>query len=419
MKKLYNNFKSFLLHKAVASVPIAEVVFILPEMVYNYIYSAFWVTGKPWFTLGLNGVSFTLLKLGSMYENWLIIIFSLIPLLLKIFCGIMMYKNKKIYALLVSSLYLFDFICGLIQLSNLSSTGVLLQEFIIKDKIFVTLFCLFPLFVSTYFLWVYFNFDATGKNKVFSIRKKEKNDFKIILYLVVLTISFVIVFAYNNSDRNLATDKEIKLLNNCYNYSEKYLYNALPEDKNILEVMQYDIEIALETDVFKKAFSQSKFENRFLKAQDVDGKGFYNATTEKSCYANELIFLKCKILLALDKNDEFISYYQENQSYFGSWTDTFCEYLEINRDNFSNDDIVVIDECMRKVLKSDTSDLNKYFALVNLTKIHKNNVDFEEKIKPELKELKNKYLNDFSADEWIDSTNKLSDVKDRLYMLKK
>ena len=415
LKQLYNKINSIPLYKTVMLEPIAEVVLIVPVIIFLLINPAGFITGKPWFSFGLNGVGFGLLQLGLFNENIIIVLLSFVPLLLKFLCVFWVCKKKKFFNLLLCGLYLLDFICGLVSLSNLHSTGVLLQEFSLYDKIGVILFCAFPLFLGVFLFWVYFNFEAAGKTKLL---KKDKNNFKVCSSLVVLLIVFVVVFAYNCTDRNSATNEEIALLNNCYDYSEKYLYSALPEEKSELETMQKDIEAVLETDVFKRVVSKSKYEDRFLEAQKADEKGFHGATTEKSSYANELIFLKCKILLALDKNDEFISYYQENQHYFGFWADAFFDYLDSNLENLTEDDVVVIDKCMRAIMKSDTTEMNKFFAFGNLVKIHKDNENYEEKIKPELFELKDEYLSDFSSDTWNEYDRKLSNAKNNLYMLK-
>ncbi len=415
LKQLYDKVNLAPLYKYAIALPLTEILLIIPTMFIMAIYSSGFVVSSPVFSLGLNGVGFWLLQLGSFNENIFIVILSFVPLLLKFLCVIGVYKKKKLFSLLLSGLYLLDFICGLVGLSDLHSTGILLQEISLIDKIKVVIASVIPTLLCLLLFWIYFNFEASGKTKIF---KKDKNNFKICSYFVVLSLLFVVVFAYNCTDRNSATNEEIELLNKCYNYSEKYLYSALPEDKSELETMQKDIEAVLETDVFKRVVSKSKYEERFLKTQKADEKDFHNATTEKSSYANELIFLKCKILLALDENDEFISYYQENQHYFGFWADAFFDYLGDNLENLTEDDVVVIDKCMRAIIKSDTTEMNKFFAFGNLVKIHKDNENYEEKIKPELFELKDEYFSDFSSDTWNEYDRKLSNAKNNLYMLK-
>lgn len=402
------------LEKVGALIPIAEAIVFIPVMVFNFIYSALFVVSE----LGLSGVSFLLLKLGTLHENWILIIFSLIPFSLKILCAIGLFKKKKKCVLFLGVLYFLDFVCTLFNLFTLSSIGVLLQEFTIIQKIGIFIYSTIPMFISTYIFFVYFNFNDQEYIKIFSKKLFSKNNFKVCSYLVISLIVFLLVFIYNNTDKNLVTDTEIKTMNNCYDYLEKYLYNALPQDEKTLKAIQKDIDTVLETDVFKRAFSRSKFEERFLEAKKTNEKGYYNATTEKSNYANELIFLKCKVLLALDKNDEFINYYQEKQHYFGCWTTSFFNYIDENIRNFSDDDIVVIDKCMRIVLESDTIDANKFFAIANLTMIYKNRDNYEEEIKYQLIELKIKHLNNYSSDIWVDSDHKLSKVKDCLYILK-
>lgn len=415
LKQLFDKCNSMPVYKCAAAIPLSEIIFAVPVMIILVIFSTGFIETTPFLSLGFNGTGFGLLYLGLINENVFIVIFSFVPLFLKFLCVIGVCKKNKIYNLLLCGLYLLDFICGLVGLSNLHSRGVMLQEFPLFEKIAVIIYCCVPLFLGMFLFWAYFNFEAPGKTKLL---KKDKNNFKVCSSLVVLLIVFVVVFAYNCTDRNSATNEEIALLNNCYDYSEKYLYSALPEDKSELETMQKDIESVLETDVFKRVVSKSKYEERFLEAQKADEKGFHGATTEKSSYANELIFLKCKILLALDKNDEFISYYQENQHYFGFWADAFFDYLDSNLENLTEDDVVVIDKCMRAIMKSDTTEMNKFFAFGNLVKIHKDNENYEEKIKPELFELKDEYLSDFSSDTWNEYDRKLSNAKNNLYMLK-
>ncbi len=404
----------FSLEKLGALIPIAEAIVFIPIMVFNLIYSVLFVVSE----LQLSGVSFLLLKLGTLHENLILIIFSFIPFILKILCAIGMLNKRKKSSLFLGILYFFDFVSALFNLFTLSSIGVLLQEFTIIQDIGVFIYSTIPIFISAYSFLIYFYFTDIEQIKIFTRNPFIKINFKFWLYLLISLIIFLLVFIYNIFDRNIVTDTEIKTMNNCYYYLEEYLYNPLPQDENTLETIQKDIDNVLDTDVFKRTLSKSKFEERFLETKKNDENGYYNATTEKSNYANELIFLKCKVLLALDKNDEFINYYQENQHFFGCWTTPFFNYMDKNTKSFSDDDIVVIDKCMRIVLESETTNSNKFFAIANLTMLYKNIDNYEEEIKYQLVELKVKYLNNYNSDIWVDSDHKLSRVKDCLYILK-
>ena len=181
LKQLYNKINSIPLYKTVMLEPIAEVVLIVPVIIFLLINPAGFITGKPWFSFGLNGVGFGLLQLGLFNENIIIVLLSFVPLLLKFLCVFWVCKKKKFFNLLLCGLYLLDFICGLVSLSNLHSTGVLLQEFSLYDKIGVILFCAFPLFLGVFLFWVYFNFEAAGKTKLL---KKDKNNFISLLFFI-------------------------------------------------------------------------------------------------------------------------------------------------------------------------------------------------------------------------------------------
>lgn len=367
----------------------------------------------PSIITGYNAFSTLLLGAGFYYDKFYLIVVSFVPILLKLTSAIFIFKKKKIFYLVFSILCFIDFICMLVYISNLQLTGKILEEFSFYNKFCIVGGSLFPLIYSAIILSIYFK----EKSKTCNLQKHKRNVL-LGVYLSTFLILFVGVFACNYTDKNFATDEEIELLNKCYNYSEQYLYSTLPTDKQELEVMQKDIEAVLDGDVFKRTVSKSNYKQRFLKVQNDNEEGFYSTTTEKSEYANELIFLKCKILLALDKNDEFIRYYQENQYYFGCWTDLFHYYLENNVDNFSDDDIEAIDKCMKTVLKSDENNVIKFFAHANLIKIYKDCENYETEIKPQLKDLEKTYMKNFTADDYVDYTDDASVVKECLYILK-
>lgn len=356
--------------------------------------------------------------LSVLQDSVILLIISFGFQVLKFICAIGILKQKKCFSLVVAFLYLAEFIGALYIFSvnandannssnNLAICFIFLLEFLV-----------------CFFLFGFYILDDRNLSKKFFVNLK-KNTKTVILACFIFTtlVSITVIgFSFTNKNKIIATAKEIETVNRCYEYSEKYLYEKLPQDVATLEFMKNDIDSVIETDTFKRAFNQSKYQEKFIETRKLsktdDDTYYYGPVIEKSAYVTDLIFLKCKILLALDENDEFFVYYDRNSNCFSVITELFFVYVANNLDNFSEDDILVIDKLCRDILKSDDTQKNKCSAWTTLVKLYSSDSDYENEMKPEMTELQQKYISEYDFAEYLKLGQKLSETKDGLYMLK-
>ena len=271
---------------------------------------------------------------------------------------------------------------------------------------------------------VFFLFDEPYIIKPFLEKNRKDIKIPVISCLIVILIVGITVIglSFANKNKILATKDEINTVNRCYKYSEQYLYGELPQDENVLNIMLDDIELTIETDTFKRAFSQSDYHEKLIGIRELsktdDSIDYNGPVIQKSAYVTDLIFLKCKILVALNKNDELYDYYNENIKSFSITTNLFFVYVENNLEYFSEDDILTIDELCRNVLRSDETQKNKCSAWITLAKLYSSEPNYENDKKSEMAELRQKYIAEYDFEEYLKSGLKLSEIKDGLYMLR-
>ncbi len=363
----------------------------------------------------VSALSFLLLRQYAISNSVVLLILSFLPFVLKMICAIGIANKKRAFSIACVVLYLLDFICFLIYWVN---SGLRLEELLIEEilRVAVGVF-LGGAAVSGFFIECYFLFYGEAV-----LSKREKKKMKIIdfSYSLVLVAIGVTVFAgvYINESKTTATKEEIELVNKCYEYTEQYLQNELPEDKETLEAMQKDIEAVIETDVFKNAVHKSKFHERHMKAKIDENYFYYGAVPEKSNYANELMYLKGKILLKLDKDDEYIDYYIDTYKYFTtSFTDKYYfEYLNNDKENYSEDDCEVIKEGCIKLLESDLPDYEKWECTGDYSLINPPNTTKEKRLK-ERDELIAKYVAGYTTEKFSKDLDKYEVIKSGLYMM--
>lgn len=361
-----------------------------------------------------------LLTLSVLRDSTLLILGACVPIILKIICAIGIFKHKKMFSLVAAVLYIADFICTLYlfysnsnMLTELSNYSIILAVSYIFfiGLLVVSFFVLFLLFDETYVI------------KPFLEKNRKDIKIPVISCLIVILISEIAVIglSFANKNKFIATKEEIKTVNRCYEYSENYLYEKLPQDKSELNLMLDDINSVIETDTFKRAFNQSNYHRKLIEIRELsktdDSIDYNGPIIQKSAYVTDLIFLKCKILLTLDKNAEFYDYYNENIKSFSITTNLFFMYVENNLEHFSNDDILTIDELCRNVLKSDDTQKNKCSAWLTLAKLYSSEPNYEIEKKREMTALRKKYISDYDLEKYLKSGLELSEVKDGLYML--
>lgn len=362
-----------------------------------------------------SALSFLLLKQYTISNSVVLLILSFLPFVLKMICAIGIANKKRVFSIACVVLYLLDFIGFLIYWVN----GELRLDELLTTEILRIVCSIFFIGagVSASFISVYFLFYSEAV-----LSKREKKKVKIITfsYSLVLVAIGVAVFTgvYINESKTTATKEEIELVNKCYAYTEKYLQNELPDDKETLETMQKDIEAVIETDIFKNAVHKSKFHERHMKAK-VDKDYFYTgAVPEKSMYANELMYLKGKILLKLDKDDEYIDYYIDTYKYFTTSLSQkyYFEYLNNDKENYSEDDCEVIRKGCIKLLESDLPDYEKWECTADYSIINPQNTT-KEKREGERDKLRAEYVAGYTSEKFSKDLDKYETIERSLYML--
>lgn len=375
----------------------------------------------------LSGFAFFLLKLGILYDSLILKLLSFVPFILKFVFSIFLVNGKRKFVKLTGGLYLVDFIFSLVFLiTGNYEVSCLKSEALVS--LILHLVALVVVQISVFFLLIVDKLKIVGKFKEQPKHVRKELYSKTILATVIFLVTTLIVFAgvWLNDSKAKATEDEVLVLNRCYGYSEKYLYEKLPDDEEALKLIVNDIDSVIETDIFKNAFNQSKYKNRILSSENESS---YPPLIIKSEYANELMFLKCKILLQLDRETEYISYYKNNYKYFGStWTKRYYEYVNENIDGFTEAQKEIIKKGYKEILASDASDFEKYNVFIGIIYFFgaENEGLAEEDISENPDFIKMKKL----AEESFENMNYAKDdglikdgfnwssVKDKLYMFK-
>ncbi len=352
-------------------------------------------------------------SLGKLFIETAIIKKSLILFVVAFVCfaskivsSFFMLKKSKWGYISIISLYLIDFIVSLVILFNSETT---LQELGGKDLIDVFLFLLAPT-ISCVYVYLYF----------YIIKHREKTKELKIFTSIIFSIAIIAVGVMGvNGNKQIATDNEIATLNRCYEYSEKYLYKALPDDKETLEKMLCDIEEVFEKELFFTTFRQSDYFTELKEEQKSND--YATPIITKSIYANDLMYLKSKILLKLDKNDEYIDYYIETRRWFSTAeVEFFYKYLEKDIKNYSDDDCEVVKKACVEFMDEDVKRIEKFWATIDYSRAAGKDLTKEER-QEITKEFREEHLPDYDNDKIRADLLELEEYKAierTLYMLK-
>ena len=319
--------------------------------------------------------------------------------------GFFILKKKRWACFSTMVLYLLDFIASLVVLcTNITP----LQEW--NTDSLLVLFAIIwiaPAAAGSYYGLYIDNFNP----EIQKTPRCVKLFFCVVFALLVAGVSI----SWINGNKKVASESEVATLNRCYEYSQNYLYEQLPDDKDKLEKMQSDIEEVFSKELFFTAFNQSEYFDR-LKEERVSGTDI--PIEMKSEYANELMYLKCKILLKLDKNDEYIAYYAETRRYFSSTT-FYNKHLERDKEIFSEEDYEVIKNGCIKFLESDAIEYEKVLCIADCGFVNSKYFTDEER-KTIGKEMREKYIPGYEITSEIlyEELNEWKVVERSLYMMK-
>lgn len=383
--------------------PMFEVFIILPFFL-NFCSNQFLI---------LHFNTLFICSLGKLFVETAIIkkslVFSVVAFVYfssKIISSFFMLKKSKWGYISVISVYLMDFIVSLVILFN---NQITLQEWGNKDLIDALLFFFAP-GMSCVFIYLYF----------YIIKHKEKTKEPKIFSLIVFSVAIIAIgVMWFNGNKQIATDEEIATLNRCYEYSEQYLYKTLPDDKETLETMQSDIEEVFEKELFFTAFNKSKYFDCLKEIQKTND--YATPIITKSIFANDLMYLKSKILLKLDKDDEYVDYYIETRRWFSTAeVEFFYKYLEQDVINYSNNDCEVVKKACAEFMNEDVNRIEKFWATIDYSKVAGKDLTKEERGEIS-KAFRKEHLPDYDNDKIRADLLELEEYKAierTLYMLK-
>lgn len=364
--------------------PMVETLVFLPiQMLYFINESTFLVDNVNGY---ISSFSFILFKYGLTNNQFFLILLGFVPFVLKMVSAFLMLKKKQWSYVFTMILYLIDFISSLVILCSSATT---LQEW---SAVFI-----FFLFVT---IWIapvisasYYGCYLMSIKKLDLSRDKTPKSFSVYLTSLLLILITVVSFVWFDGNKKIASMSEVATLNRCYEYSEKYLYKKLPEDRMILEKMQSDIEEVFSKELFFTAFNQSAYFDRLKTEQKAAVDTVDQVPIKiKSEYANELMYLKCKILLKLDKNEEYVDYYIETRQYFSNLqVSIFSKHLANDKANFTDEDYDTIKEGCFAFFESDGLEYEKLLCLTDLSIINSEFMTENEREKFG-KEIREKYI---------------------------
>ncbi len=410
-------------------VPLVEFLLILPILLSTTSAGAILVLGVTDFFSPISGFSFYILKLAVLFDSLVLKILSVIPFALKLIFLIFSIRGKRKFVLYNSVLYILDFVFSLVFFATGNYGISVLQTQQLTELILrLVILAIYHSLFFVLFVCYKRNINYKLKNHPKEIRKKVHTE--IARWVTVFITLTAIVFAgvWISDSKKTATKDEVVLLNKCCEYSQEFLYNELPQDREKLEEILADIDGVIETDVFKKAFNQSEYKNRILEAELDEDE---TVIVKKSEYANELIFLKCKILLELNKNEEYLSYYKENYKFFCSiWTESYFQYVIGNEEFFTEEQNEIIKKGYIEVLAFDATDFEKYEVFRGLCSFYKNDKGLEkEEFREELEkngvaeELDTIYKDSFENVNYVKEERFIQDslnwenISDKFYIL--
>ncbi len=427
IKEFYKKCDSIPINKIFWVIPLIEVLVFSTLFISCFRMNFLLVFGYESQFPTLSGFAYFILKRGILYDSIVLKFLSFTPFVLKFVFSIFLVNGKSKFVSLTGGLYLVDFVFSLVflitgnyEVSCLKSGALVsLILHLVSLVFFQTLM---------FFLLVADKLNIVGKFKDQPKNVRKELYLKTILATVIFSVTTSIVFAgvWLNDSKAKATEDEVLVLNRCYEYSEEYLYEKLPDDEKTLELIINDIDSVIETDIFKNAFNQSKYKNRILSSENESS---YPPLIIKSEYANELMFLKCKILLQLDKETEYVSYYKSIYKYFGSsLTKRYYEYVNENIDGFTEEQKGIIKKGYKEILASDASDFEKYNVFMGIIYFlgFENEGLAEEDIleNPDFIKMKKLAEESFENMNYVKEGGLIEDgfnwssVKDKLYMLK-
>lgn len=212
------------------------------------------------------------------------------------------------------------------------------------------------------------------------------------LVLVTTVIGAVLVFSNSSNTKTINVDcvgihvnalgevdeRELLVINTCYDYLKKYYKSSLPDNTKELEQIYNNLNIVFSNDLYFKGFSESVFqeclENDSYFSQNG---GVYEEEYIKLLYYTRLISVKLKTQLLLGEYQTFIDDYKKNFSLFVFLNLNFADVLLLDS-NFEKRPDLISEVCDAYDLIIQCSDNETELAMIYQSALRLNATNCED-----------------------------------------
>ena len=209
---------------------------------------------------------------------------------------------------------------------------------------------------------------------------QRKNIIVVIAYVVATLLMCSLLFVDFSVKKQNPTSEEIKLVNECYDYTEKYLIN-LPADKAILQEIERITAVVTKDDTFVKAYENSLF-NQKEDSSVIIETAKTNIMNRRIVYA-KVVALRLKTLMALKDYESYNEFFVKNSGYLFSAGLSYYLDLWVNDTYILTErDIEVIVQGYENTLGLCEDDLDRYFILGDI-------IDFYNEFDPDNERIDN------------------------------
>ncbi len=216
---------------------------------------------------------------------------------------------------------------------------------------------------------------------------QKKNAVVVVVYILATVVLFALMFVDFDEDKPKPTDEEFQIVNECYEYTTKYLTN-LPADKTTLQEIENVTAEITEKDLLVKSFDESEFYKN-SSGGILRGSEKLKDMNCKRAYA-DIVALRLKALIALNDYEAYNEFFVDNCGYLLYVDDCFYFDLWAN-DNYSlsNQDFKTIISSFENILRISDNDYDRLFIISDI-------IDFYNKYEPDNDEVE--YYCEFRSD---------------------
>lgn len=214
-------------------------------------------------------------------------------------------------------------------------------------------------------------------------RKPEKrNAIVVVVYFLATILVFSINFVDFSENKLKPTEEEIRIVDECYEYTTKYLTN-LPADKTTLQGIENVTAEVTEKDLLVKSFDKSEFYKN-SSGGILRGSEKLKDMNSKRAYA-DIVALRLKTLIALKDYDSYNEFFIDNCGYLLYVDDCFYFDLWANdKYSLSSQDLDTIISSFKNILRICDNDYDRLF-------IYSDIIDFYNEYEPDNDEIEKYY----------------------------